>query len=181
MKIIATPLPGIRLIEPQVYTDERGYFFESFHAEKLAKLGLDDFVQIVQINNSFSKAGVLRGMHFQRAPHAQSKLVRAIRGQLFDVVVDIRKDSATFGQWYGVELNDANKYMLYVPVGFAHGFYALTDCEMQYLVGGANYDKASEAGLRFDDQTVKIDWPFVGEPIIHERDASFTFLDELRH
>ena len=177
MKIVATPLPGVVLLEPSVFSDHRGYFFETFHADKLPELGIPG--SFVQINNSFSKAGVLRGMHFQRHPKAQTKLVRAIRGRLFDAVIDIRKDSPTFGQSFGVELNDENRYMLYVPAGFAHGFYSITDCEMQYLVGGANYHKDSEGGVRWNDPVVKIDWPIVGEPIVHERDASFPMLGEL--
>jgi len=177
MKIVATPLAGVVLLEPSIFTDNRGYFFESHHAEKLPELGINE--QFVQINNSFSKVGVLRGMHFQRQPKAQTKLVRAISGRLFDVVVDIRKDSATFGQWYGVELNNENKYMLYVPVGFAHGFYSITDCEMQYLVGGNNYHKDSEGGIHWNDPALKINWPLDGTPMVHERDAVFPMLSEL--
>ncbi len=175
MKIIETGIPGLLVIEPQVFADERGHFFEAFSAAKLAASGIESGV--VQINQSSSKKGVLRGLHFQAPPHDQTKLVRCGRGRLYDVAVDIRRGSPTFGAWFGVELTEDNKKMLYVPSGFAHGFYSLTDgCELVYLVGKSGYAKAAEGGVRFDDPAVGIDWPLEGEPLVNERDRTFPLL-----
>ncbi|MFA6604161.1 MAG: dTDP-4-dehydrorhamnose 3,5-epimerase [Patescibacteria group bacterium] len=179
MKTVETGIPGLLVVEPQVFGDERGWFMETHHASKFAALGIEPVVQ--QINQSFSTAGVLRGLHFQSPPQDQTKLVRCIRGRLFDVAVDIRAGSPTFGQWFGVNLSADNKKMLYVPSGFAHGFYAATDCELLYLCGKSNYDKSTEGGLVYDDPAVGIGWPFAGrEPQVNPRDASFPTLDQLR-
>lgn len=177
MQKIETPLSGVYVIEPQVFHDERGYFFEAYHEQKLAELGISD--RFLQMNQSFSRQGVLRGMHFQKAPHAQSKLVRCLRGRIFDVVVDLRHGSSTFGKWHGVELSSERHNMLYVPVGFAHGFYAMTDAEIMYLCGHANYDKPSEGGMRWDDPGVGINWPLLGTPTVHPRDAAFPLIHEM--
>lgn len=175
MKTIETGIPGLLVIEPQVFADERGHFFEAFSAARFASFGIEPGV--VQINQSSSKKGVLRGLHFQAPPHDQTKLVRCGRGRLYDVAVDIRRGSPTFGKWFGVELSDENKKMLYVPSGFAHGFYSLTDgCELVYLVGKSGYAKASEGGVRFDDPAVGIDWPLEGTPLVNERDRTFPLL-----
>lgn len=171
MKAIETGIEGLLIIEPQVFGDERGYFFEAHNAAKLAALGVEPGV--LQINQSFSRQGVLRGLHFQAPPHDQTKLVRCVSGRLFDVAVDIRRGSPTYGKWFGLELSAENKRMLYVPSGFAHGFYALTDCELLYLCGRSGYDKASEGGLRYDDPDIGIVWPLTGEPSVIERDQSF--------
>lgn len=171
MRKLETPIPGLWIIEPQVFHDERGHFFEAHSAPKLAALGIDE--RAMQANQSFSKKGVLRGLHFQHAPHDQTKLVRCVSGRLFDAVVDIRRGSPTFGKWFGLELSAENKRMLYVPSGFAHGFYAVTDCEMLYICGKSAYDKASESGLRFDDPEVGIEWPLDGQPLVHPRDLAF--------
>ncbi len=178
MKITETGIPGLLVLEPQVFGDERGWFMEAHHAGKFAELGIEPGV--AQINQSFSTAGVLRGLHFQLPPHDQTKLVRCIRGRLFDVAVDIRRGSPTLGRWFGLELSAENKKMLYVPSGFAHGFYAVTDCELLYLCGRANYNKAAEGGLRYDDPAVGIVWPCAGrEPQVNARDAAFPTLDRL--
>ncbi|MEY4745022.1 MAG: hypothetical protein RL272_967 [Candidatus Parcubacteria bacterium] len=175
MKTIETGIPGLLVIEPQVFADERGHFFEAFSAARCASLGIE--LGVVQINQSSSKKGVLRGLHFQAPPNDQTKLVRCGRGRLYDVAVDIRRGSPTFGKWFGVELSDENKKMLYVPSGFAHGFYSLTDgCELVYLVGKSGYAKASEGGVRYDDPAVGIDWPFKGPPLVNERDRTFPLL-----
>lgn len=175
MKTIETGIPGLLVIEPQVFADERGHFFEAFSAAKLAALGLDPGV--VQINQSRSKKGVLRGLHFQAPPSDQTKLVRCNRGRLYDAVVDIRRGSPTFGKWFGLELSEENNKMLYVPSGFAHGFYSLTDgCELVYLVGKSGYAKAAEGGVRFDDPAVNIEWPIDAEPLVNERDRTWPLL-----
>ena len=177
MKTIATGIPGLLVIEPKVFVDERGHFFEAHSASKFAAFGIEPGV--VQINQSSSKKGVLRGLHFQAPPHDPTKLVRCGRGRLYDVAVDIRRGSPTFGKWFGVELSDENKKMLYVPSGFAHGFYSLTDgCELVYLVGKSGYAKAAEGGVRFDDPAVIIEWPMDGEPLVNERDCTFPLLTE---
>ena len=177
MNIIETGIHGLIVIEPQVFADERGHFFEAHSAEKFAAFGIEHGV--VQINQSSSKKGVLRGLHFQAPPHAQTKLVRCTRGRLYDVAVDIRRGSPTFGKWFGVELTDENKKMLYVPFGFAHGFYSLTDgCELMYLVGGNGYAKGAEGGVRFDDPSIQIEWPFDGDALVNERDRTFPLISE---
>lgn len=178
MKITETGIPGLVVVEPQVFGDDRGFFFEAHSAEKLAKLGIEPGV--VQINQSSSKKGVLRGLHFQAPPFEQTKLVRCVRGSLWDVAVDIRRGSPTFGKWFGLELSDENKKMLYVPAGFAHGFYSLTDgCELLYLVGKSGYAKAAEGGVRYDDPAINIAWPFpedAGAPNVNERDRTFPLI-----
>lgn len=178
MKIIETGIEGLLVVEPTVFGDERGWFQEAFSAPKLKEFGFQD--PVVQANHSFSRAGVLRGLHFQRAPHEQSKVVRCLRGRLFDVAVDIRPGSITYGQWFGLELSEDNRKALIVPRGFAHGFYAVTDCELFYLCGHAAYDKDSEGGLRFDDPELSIDWPLSGQPLVNERDRQFPALSELK-
>jgi dTDP-4-dehydrorhamnose 3,5-epimerase len=175
MKTVETGIPGLLVIEPQVFADERGHFFEAHSASKFDSLGIEPGV--VQINQSSSKKGVLRGLHFQAPPNDQTKLVRCIRGRLWDVAVDIRRGSPTFGKWFGLELSDENKKMLYVPSGFAHGFYSLTEgCELMYLCGKSGYAKAAEGGVRFDDPSVNIEWPFDAPPLVNERDRTFPLL-----
>jgi dTDP-4-dehydrorhamnose 3,5-epimerase len=177
MKKIETGIPGLFVIEPQVFADDRGYFFEAFSAPKLEALGVEPGV--LQINQSSSKKGVLRGLHFQAPPFGQTKLVRCSRGRLHDVAVDIRRGSPTFGKWFGIELSEENKKMLYVPVGFAHGFYSLTEgCELLYLVGKSGYAKTAEGGVRFDDPAVAIEWPLEGAPLVNERDRTWPLISE---
>jgi dTDP-4-dehydrorhamnose 3,5-epimerase len=178
MKKTDTHIPGLCVIEPRVFEDERGHFFELYSAEKLAALGIDGNVK--QINQSSSKKGVLRGLHFQTPPHDQTKLVRCSKGRLYDAVVDIREGSPTYGKWFGIELSEENKKMLYVPSGFAHGFCALTDgAELQYMVGKTSYVKEAEGGLRYDDPSVGIQWPLDAAPLVNERDRTFPLLHEL--
>jgi dTDP-4-dehydrorhamnose 3,5-epimerase len=172
------------IIEPAVFGDDRGWFMESFneqrfHAE-LAKLGLPAPRAFVQDNHSCSKAGVLRGLHFQRAPHAQGKLVRVVQGAAWDVAVDIRPGSATFGQWTGVELNAENKRMFWIPEGFAHGFVALQD-ETHFLYKTTDYyARDCEGTLRWDDPAIGIDWPLQGlTPLLAPKDAVAPTLDQL--
>ena len=163
MKLTQTRIPDVVIIEPGVFEDDRGWFMESFneqrfHAE-LIKLGLSTPRPFVQDNHSCSKKGVLRGLHYQLPPHAQGKLVRVTQGAAFDVAVDIRQSSPTFGQWVAVELSAANKRMFWIPEGFAHGFLALEE-DTHFLYKTTNtYDKCSERAILWDDQTLDIKWP----------------------
>lgn len=156
MNFIPTPFPGLFLIEPKVYGDERGYFFESFQQTEFEKQA--GKVEFVQDNESKSGYGVLRGLHFQKPPHAQAKLVRCITGSILDVVVDLRIESPTFKKSYSVELSDQNKLQLFIPRGFAHGFVVLSeDAIFTYKVDNL-YAPTSEYGIRFDDPDLQIDW-----------------------
>jgi len=169
MKFIQTSIPDVVLIEPTIYEDERGWFMESFNETRfraeLQKLGLPIPRPFVQDNHSCSKKGVLRGLHYQRAPHAQGKLVRVVSGAAYDVAVDIRPASPTFGKWVGVELSSANKHMLWIPEGFAHGFLALKDgTEFMYKTTGY-YSRESEAAIRWNDPGLNILWPKISYEI----------------
>lgn len=176
MNKIETAIEGVFVIEPDVHADQRGLFFETYSRPKFADIGIND--DFVQDNHSASMKGVLRGLHFQYPPKAMSKLARCIRGRLFDVVVDMRKDSPTFKKWVGVELSEENHKMLYMPQGCAHGFYALSDCELLYKCGHNVFNKETDAGFRFDDQEIGVVWPLEGEPILSDRDkVQPTFAD----
>ena len=163
MKLIQTAIPDVVIIEPKVFTDERGWFMESFNEQnfhkELTNLGLPTPNTFVQDNHSCSDKGVLRGLHYQIAPYAQGKLVRVTRGSAFDVAVDIRKDSATYGKWIGVELSDKNHRQLWIPEGFAHGFVALED-NTHFLYKTTNYySKECERSIRWNNESLNIDWP----------------------
>lgn len=168
-------LPGLILIEPRVFTDERGYFFESWSKSKFDELlGPVDFIQD---NESKSVKGTLRGLHYQREPFAQAKLVRVIQGSVFDVAVDIRPGSATYGKWAGLELSGENKRQLYIPKGFAHGFLVLSDTAIFSYKVDAPWNKDSEAAIRWDDPTIGIEWPMdVGEMILSDKDRVAPFI-----
>lgn len=158
MRCIATPLPGLQLLEPAVYGDERGFFLESWNAQAFRELGID--ANFVQDNHSSSRQGILRGLHYQTT-QTQGKLVRAVGGSIYDVAVDLRQSSPTFGQWYGVELSAANKLLLWVPKGFAHGFYVTSEqAEMTYKCDDY-YAPEHETALAWDDPTLAVDWPLV--------------------
>jgi dTDP-4-dehydrorhamnose 3,5-epimerase len=176
VQILEGHLHGVKLIKPRVYGDERGYFLESFRADALAEAVGADLV-FVQDNHSRSRARIVRGMHFQPG---QAKLVRCVRGAIFDVVVDIRVGSPTFGLWEGTELNDETHHQLFVPDGFAHGFLVLSDlADVTYKVS-SYYDPTTEAGFRFDDPTVAIDWPIAPDQLIASaRDTGAPTLAEL--
>ena len=168
MKLVPTSLPGVVIVEPAVFADERGWFMESFNEPRfhaaLAVLGLPPPRPFVQDNHSCSHAGVVRGLHYQVAPHPQGKLVRVVRGAAWDVAVDIRPDSPTRGQWFGLELSEANQRQLWIPEGFAHGFVALAD-DTHFLYKTTDYyAPQSEGALRWDDPEVGIAWPDVGGP-----------------
>jgi dTDP-4-dehydrorhamnose 3,5-epimerase len=167
MLIEQTAIPGVVIVRPQVFTDDRGVFFESFNAEKFAALGLPTVFN--QDNVSISKKGVLRGLHFQRAPKAMGKLVRCSKGKIWDVAVDIRPDSPTFKKYVAVELTDENRAMLFVPAGFAHGFYALTECEVVYKAT-ETFSKEHDANVAWNDSDLAIAWPFEGVPLLSDRD-----------
>ena len=159
-------IEGPRLVEPDVFGDARGYFKETFRASLLDGLGVESFLQD---NESFSAKGVLRGLHYQLEPHSQAKLVRCLRGAVFDVLVDIRVGSPTFGKWLGYELSAENHRMLFLPKGFAHGFVALQDDTLIQYKQSAYYEPASERSIAWNDPNIGIDWP-VTDPLISEKD-----------
>lgn len=169
-----TPIPGVWLIEPELLGDERGWFARTFDREEFRARGLDH--EVVQCNASYNaKRDTLRGMHYQAEPHGESKLVRCVRGAIFDVAIDLRHDSPSLRAWHGAKLSAENGHALYIPAGLAHGFQTLSDdCEVIYQMG---YRYVSEAarGVRFDDPAFGIDWPEPrGERIVSERDASYS-------
>ena len=174
MRFVPLKIPEIVLIEPQAFADERGFFFESFSAPRFA-VGTGDSVDFVQDNHSQSRRGVLRGLHFQRPPHAQGKLVRVVVGSVFDVAVDIRATSPTFGHWVGEILTAENKRQLWIPPGFAHGFLALEDGTEFLYKTTALYDKASEGAIRWDDPAIGIDWP-LRDVLLAPKDAAALLL-----
>lgn len=176
MKLTQTAIPDVVLIEPNVFADERGWFMESFNEQRfhqeLIKIGLPTPRPFVQDNHSCSGKGVLRGLHYQLAPHAQGKLVRVTQGAAFDVAVDIRKDSPTFGKWVSAELTSKNNHMLWIPEGFAHGFLALED-NTQFLYKTTDYYACDyERSIRWDDKVINISWPNVDSFIVSEKDKA---------
>ena len=175
MKVTKTPINGLLIIEPEVYGDDRGFFFESYNIDKFKDLVIDTI--FVQDNHSKSAKGVLRGIHFQLPPKPMAKLVRCTRGKLWDVVVDLRKDSPTYKQWFGLELSEENRKMLYVPGDFGHGFYSLEDSELQYKVSNT-FDPELDGGIAWNDPEINIEWPIEGEPTLSERDKGAKFLAE---
>ena len=174
MKLTQTAIPDVVLIEPTIFSDERGWFMESFNEQRfhqeLAKLGLPLPRPFVQDNHSCSNKNVLRGMHYQLAPHAQGKLVRVTQGAAFDVAVDIREESPTFGKWVGAELSSQNKHMLWIPEGFAHGFLALEE-NTHFLYKTTNYySKESERAILWNDQVIAINWPLDTQIKVSQKD-----------
>ena len=172
---IETKLDGLVLIEPDVHGDERGFFVETFSAAAWKDMGVD--AEFVQHNHSRSGKGTLRGLHFQTSP-GQAKLVRCPRGVIFDAAVDLRKGSPTYGRWEGYVLDDEKHRQLFVPVGFAHGFAVLSElADVTYLVSSL-YDPATEAGIRWNDPEVGVEWP-VEEPLLSQRDVEAPLLSEV--
>lgn len=167
MEIIETNLKGLLVIKPKIFEDERGYFFESYNYQLFKQADLD--FNFVQDNQSLSQKGVLRGLHFQNNPNAQGKLVRVISGSVFDVAVDIRKKSPTYGHWFGLELNEQNKWMMYIPEGFAHGFATLQDFTVFSYKCTNFYNKASEDCIFWNDSDLAINWP-IENPILSDKD-----------
>jgi dTDP-4-dehydrorhamnose 3,5-epimerase len=173
--VIETKLDGLVLLEPAVHGDERGFLVESFSAAAWADAGVSG--EFVQDNHSRSSRGILRGLHFQTAP-GQAKLVRCARGQIFDVAVDLRRGSPTYGKWEGHELDDVSHRQLFIPVGFAHGFCVLSEiADVNYKVS-SYYDPATEAGIVWNDPDVAVDWPHP-EPLVSDRDANAPPLAEI--
>jgi dTDP-4-dehydrorhamnose 3,5-epimerase len=172
MKIIETNLSGCYVIEPKLFQDSRGYFMESFN-EKTFNDHTNLDVHFVQDNQSVSTKGVLRGLHYQTGIHAQAKLVRVLEGSVLDIALDIRPESTTYGQYFSVELSAENQKQLFIPKGFAHGFLVLSEKATFFYKCDAYYNKDSEAGIKFDDPTLNIDWNFSkDELIISEKDAT---------
>lgn len=176
MKVIETPIQGLLIIEPSVFNDERGYFFESYKFEKYFEAGITS--AFVQDNESKSVRGVVRGLHYQLNPNAQAKLVRVVHGAVFDVAVDLRQGSPTFGQWYGVELNDTEKRQFLIPRGFAHGFAVLSETAIFSYKCDNAYNKEYERAINPYDPKLAIDWQIPeDESIVSEKDRNATGFD----
>lgn len=168
-------IPGVILIEPKIFPDERGYFLESFKSSDFLFNNIPN--NFVQDNLSFSRKHIIRGMHFQKKPKAQGKLVSVIQGRVLDVIIDIRKESPTFMKWIAVELNDRQCAMVYIPEGFAHGFLSLEETYLLYKCT-KEYDPKCESGIRWDDPDIGIEWP-VDTPILSEKDRQLPYFKQL--
>ena len=175
MNLIETDLPGCLVIEPQVFGDARGFFYESFNRDKLRAAGLD--LEFVQGNVSSSTEGVLRGLHYQW-PKPQGKLVSVLEGEVWDVAVDIRRGSPTFGRWTAVVLSAENKRHFWIPPGFAHGFVTLSERALFTYLCTETYDRDADAAIRWNDARLAIDWP-VARPQLSDKDARAPFLDDV--
>lgn len=176
MKIIKTKINDLIIIEPKVFKDDRGWFSESYNQKELKEKGIE--LVFIQDNHSYSnQKGVLRGLHFQNNPKAQSKLVRCTKGRIWDVAVDLRKSSSTYLEWFGIELSEENKKMLLVPQGFAHGFVTLADnAEVQYKVDNL-YDKNLDRSIKYDDPDINIIWP-IKNVILSDKDKNAPLLKD---
>jgi dTDP-4-dehydrorhamnose 3,5-epimerase len=171
MIVTKTPIEGLLVLEPKVFEDERGWFSESFNQNVFNQaVGTDEY-HFVQDNHSYSKAGVLRGLHYQLPPFAQGKLVRVVAGRVWDVAVDIRKSSLTFGQWFGLELSGQNKKQLWIPPGFAHGYLTVEDDTEFLYKTTAFYHKPSECAIVWRDADLSIAWPDMGALLVHDKDS----------
>jgi len=178
MEFARFKIDGLVLITPKVFGDERGFFMETYNKKEFFENGLR--VNFVQSNHSRSVKGVLRGLHFQKGESAQAKLIRVVRGRVFDVAVDLRPSSATFGQWQGVELSEENKQLFFVPKGFAHGFLALSDMvDFEYQVDNF-YQPEAEGGIIWNDPDINITWPKAGKLIISEKDRRLPSLAQIK-
>jgi len=167
MEIVKTKIPDLYIIKPRVFEDNRGYFFESYNKNAFLQNGIDQ--NFVQDNESKSSKGVLRGLHFQKTPFAQGKLVRVMQGAVLDVAVDLRKASPTYGEWVAVELNHDNKWMYWIPPGFAHGFVTLEDNTVFFYKCTNVYNKESEGSILWNDPDLNIDWK-IEKPLLSEKD-----------
>ncbi|MCD6660687.1 MAG: dTDP-4-dehydrorhamnose 3,5-epimerase [Lentimicrobium sp.] len=177
MEIVPTEIPDVLIIKPQVFTDERGYFFESYNREKFIAAGID--VNFVQDNESKSMKGVLRGLHFQKPPFAQGKLVRVMRGAVLDVAVDLRAGSPWYGKWAAIELTEHNKWMYWIPPGFAHGFLTLEDNTVFFYKCTNVYNKESEGSVRWNDPELNINWGSGIQPVLSGKDQVAPMFAEL--
>ena len=180
MPFITTDFSGLLIFEPAVYKDDRGYFFESYNEQTFHREGIMN--RFVQDNQSFSTYGVIRGLHYQLAPHAQAKLIRVLQGKIFDVAVDLRKNSPTFGKFMGIELSAGNRRQFLIPQGFAHGFSVLSEtAEVSYKCD-AFYHKDSEGGIRYDDPELNIDWQVpAGKAIVSQKDLDLPVFANCRN
>ncbi|WP_312669896.1 dTDP-4-dehydrorhamnose 3,5-epimerase [Pseudescherichia sp.] len=178
MNVIKTAIPDVLIFEPKVFGDDRGFFFESFN-QRVFEEAVGRKVEFVQDNHSKSCKGVLRGLHYQLEPYAQGKLVRCVFGEVFDVAVDIRKSSPTFGKWVGVHLSAENKRQLWIPEGFAHGFLVISEMA-EFVYKTTNYyHPVSDRGIAWNDQSININWPLQGAPLLSEKDNNQPCLDKL--
>ena len=174
MKTMTTPIEGLVIIEPQVFGDNRGYFLETHHQQRYKDDGIDRI--FVQDNLSYSVKGTLRGLHFQ-ITKPQAKLVQVLTGEVFDVAVDIRPPSPTFGKWFGIHLSDKNKLQMFIPEGFAHGFCVLSDSAHFCYKCSNYYDPGDEGGILWSDPTIGIDWP-IKNPVLSAKDSRFAYLSD---
>ncbi|USD65122.1 dTDP-4-dehydrorhamnose 3,5-epimerase [Vibrio sp. SCSIO 43136] len=180
MKVIESRIPEVKIIEPSVYGDERGFFMETWNQKQFEELVTSKPTQFVQDNHSKSKKGILRGLHYQ-TENTQGKLVRVVSGEVFDVAVDIRKESSTFGLWVGVYLSAENKRQLWIPEGFAHGFYVISD-ETEFVYKCTDYYAPEyEVSLLWSDDDINIDWPLNDAPMLSQKDEEAMTLKELVH
>mgnify|MGYP000479335337 FL=1 len=176
MEFIRTAIEDVILVKPKVFGDERGFFMESYRKSLFQANGI--VPEFIQDNHSKAAKGVLRGLHYQLDPKAQGKLVRCVSGAVFDVAVDIRRGSPTFGQWFGCELSAENKYMLWIPAGFAHGFVTLEDnTEFLYKTTG-EYAPECDRGIKYDDPAIGIEWPVLGELLLSDKDQKQPLLKD---
>lgn len=177
MEVLTTFIEGLLVLKPKVFIDERGYFFESYNKNVLKAAGIDHV--FLQDNESLSSKGVLRGLHFQKPPHAQGKLVRVVKGKVLDVAVDIRKNSSTYGKYFSIELSGENKCMFWIPPGFAHGFLTLENDTIFSYKCTDLYSKESEGALLWNDPVLNIHWG-VDEPIVSDKDKLGMLLNEFK-
>jgi dTDP-4-dehydrorhamnose 3,5-epimerase len=176
LNVIATAIPGVVIFEPKVFGDERGFFLESWHRERYAGQGVP--ADLVQDNQAYSRHGVLRGLHIQH-PYAQGKLVQVVMGEVFDVAVDVRRGSPWFGKWVGVSLSGENKRQLWVPPGFAHGYYVTGQEALFGYKCSDYYHPETELSIRWDDPAIAVDWPLDGDPSLSAKDAAAMRLGEV--
>ena len=176
MNVIETAIPGVLILEPKVFGDERGYFMETYRTNCYAEIGIP--APFVQDNLSYSRRGVLRGLHVQH-PHAQGKLVQVMDGEVFDVAVDIRRGSPTFGRWVGATLSGENRRQFWIPPGFAHGFLVTGDSALFIYKNTDYYSPETELSLRWDDPEIAIDWPLEGTPELSAKDSVALCLNEI--
>ncbi len=180
MQIVQKIFDSAFLIKPEIFSDQRGFFYEFFNLRRFREMtGLTE-INFVQDNLAHSKKGVLRGMHFQKKPYEQAKLVSVVQGEIWDVIVDLRKNSPTYLQYFGVYLNDKNRYQLYIPKGFAHGYLCLSDHAYVFYKTDAYYHAEADSGFKFDDAQVNIPWPEIqGNYILSKKDETLPYLKDL--
>ena len=180
MTVTETEIKGLFIIEPRVFEDSRGYFFESYNKKELEKSGVD--IEFLQDNQSRSQFGVIRGLHYQAEPYSQSKLIRVLEGEIYDVALDLRKDSKTFGKFFGLSLSSTDKKQLLIPRGFAHGFSVLSEYAVVMYKCDEYYHPESETGIKYNDPSLQIDWKIPsGKEIISEKDSKLPHFDPSFH